>query len=74
MNLNRIATRVATQPYSVDDAVTRQLSLKEAHPDAFEQNLYLFKDMMSGGDGDGARAYYPEWTDEMFGELLSKLR
>lgn len=74
MNFNRIAIRVATQSLSMEDAVARQLSLKEAHPDTFAQNLYLFEDMMSGGDGDGARGYYPGWTDEMFTELLSKIR
>jgi len=58
---------------SMEDAVARQLSLKKAHPDAFEQNLSLFEDMKDGGDGDGARTHYPGWTDKMFGELLSKL-
>jgi len=62
-----------SEKLSMDDAVARQLSLKKAHPDAFEQNLSLFEEMKDGGDGEGVRVHYPGWTDEMFGELLSKL-
>lgn len=60
-------------PDDFDEKLEGLREQKEDMPSRFAGTEGNLEDMAEGRDGDGAREYYPGWTDEHFKKLLEAL-
>jgi hypothetical protein len=61
-------------PEDFEDVLDNMMIQRKRSPGMFGSTQAQLEQMAQGEDADGAREYYPGWTDDHFKKLLEALK